>query len=254
MTIHSLAQPTNSGSYARYAIYWAPPPESPLAQLGNAWLGRNADGDDGTGALSPRSPVAGFMPEQLESLTAEPRRYALHATLKPPFALADGCEAETLCADLARFASGRAAFVMPRLRLQPIGRRFLALTPSAPCPALDVLAARCVTEFDPYRREPSPDEIVRRRAGGLDPVEEMNLQRWGYPYVLERFRFHVTLTGPLDATVLDRLQPPLAAQFAPATAQPVRIADIALFVEPGPGEPFRLARRFALRGQTGSSP
>jgi len=250
MTIHSLAQPTSSGGSVRYAIYWAPPADSPLARLGHAWLGRNAGGDDGSGALSPRPSITGFTFEQLESLTAEPRRYALHATLKPPFALADGREAESLCADLARFASRQAAFVMPRLQLKPIGRRFLALTPSTPCPALDALAARCVTEFDPYRRAPSPGELARRRAGGLDAVEEMNLLRWGYPYVLERFRFHVTLTGPLDTAVLDRLQPPLAVLFAPVTVEPVEIADIALFVELGSGESFRLAKRFALGGQT----
>jgi uncharacterized protein DUF1045 len=250
MTTHRLAGPAGPPpSPPRYAIYWAPPGHSPLARLGNAWLGCSGAPDARTDGLPPRPAVTGFTREQLESLTAEPRRYALHGTLKPPFALADGRDVESLCADLARFASSQPPFIMPRLRLKPIGRRFLALIPSAPCPPLDALASRCVMDFDPYRRAASASELSRRRAGGLDAVEESNLLRWGYPYLLDRFRFHVTLTGPLDGASLERLQPPLAALFAPVTVAPVPVEDIALFIEPAPGQPFTLAKRFALTGQ-----
>ena len=66
--------------------------------------------------------------------------------------------------------------------------------------------------------------------------------------MLDRFRFHVTLCGPLDETALDRLQPDLATLFAPATAAPTPITDVSLFLEPAPGEPFMLAARFPLTG------
>jgi hypothetical protein len=103
-----------------------------------------------------------------------------------------------------------------------------------------------VTNFDGFHRPAPPDELSRRRAAGLDAVEEANLLRWGYPYLLDRFRFHVTVTRPLGPVLLDRLQQPLAALFAPATAAPVPVADIALFLEPAHGEPLKLARRFPL--------
>jgi len=254
MTTHKFAETADSDPSARYAIYWAPPADSLLARLGNAWLGRDAEQDARADALPPRPSISDFTPAQLEALTAEPRRYALHATLKPPFTLAMGRDVAALCADLARVASSQAPFIMPPLRLARIGRRFLALIPSEPCPPLDALASRCVTAFDDFRRPAPPDELSRRRAAGLDATEEANLQRWGYPYVLDRFRFHVTLTGPLDPVLLDRLQQPLAALFAPATAEPIPIADIALFLEPTPGEPFRLARRFPLAGRVAESP
>jgi hypothetical protein len=203
--------------------------------------------------LPPRPSIPGFTLKQLNALTAEPRRYALHATLKAPFALASGCDVRALCAELAAFASSCEGFVMPPLRLAPIGRRFLALMPAEPCPPLDALAARCVTSFDHFRRPPAPDELSRRRAAGLDSVEEANLRRWGYPYVLDRFRFHVTLTGALDPASLERLRQPLAALFAPATREPMPITDIALFRESAPGRPFTLVARFPLAAKIGIS-
>ena len=246
MTALSPTEPSASGSSERYAIYWAPPRDSSLARLGPVWLGRDADPDMSTRTLLPRPAIAGFTSEQLDTVTAEPRRYALHATLKPPFALAAGRSLETLCDDLDRFAAKQTPFLLPPLQLEPIGHRFLALIPSASCPTLDGLARGCVIGFDSYRRAASPSELARRRVNGLDAVEEENLQRWGYPYVLDRFRFHVTLTGALDASTLDRLQAPLTMLFMPAMAESIRVADIALFSESAPGQPFELVKRFYL--------
>ncbi|MGH6883346.1 MAG: DUF1045 domain-containing protein, partial [Hypericibacter sp.] len=187
MTTHSPANSTDSNAPARYAIYWAPAKDSNLARLGRAWLGRDAD-PDGSEDLPPRPAIAGYSSDELQALTAEPRRYALHATLKPPFALANGRHVDELQRDLARFAARQPSLLMPRLQLAPIGRRFLALIPSTPCPALDSLAADCVTSFDSYRRPASATELSRRRATGLDDIEDAHLRRWGYPYVLDRFR------------------------------------------------------------------
>ena len=69
----------------RVAIYFAPPVDHPLSVAAAAWLGRDA----WTGARLERGRVEGFDPATLESLTAEPRRYGFHATMKPPFRLAD---------------------------------------------------------------------------------------------------------------------------------------------------------------------
>jgi putative phosphonate metabolism protein len=227
----------------RYALYWAPSRDAPLAALGSAWLGRDTEDR----AVSARPVLDGFDPARLAAITAEPRRYGLHATLKPPFALADDKDIAALRADLAAFAAATAPVLLPRLQLRRLDR-FLALIPSAPCPTLDDLAARCVTDFDCFRRLPPPAELARRRAAGLDPAEEAHLLRWGYPYVLDRFRFHVSLTGPLDPAEADRVTRPLAALFEPAISQPIPLADIALFTEPKAGAPFELIERFPLSG------
>jgi putative phosphonate metabolism protein len=248
MTTHRPRISADSAPAPRYAIYWAPPKDSVLAQLGSAWLGRCADPEAAADELPPRPAIAGYTADQLQALTAEPRRYALHATLKPPFALSQGRHVDELREDLARFAARQPTFTMPRLRLAPVGRRFLALIPSASCPPLDALAAACVTGFDSYRRPATATELSRRRAAGLAGIEDAHLRRWGYPYVLNRFRFHVTLSGPLHQAALGRLQAALAILFAPAAAAPTPITDIALFVEPAPDEPFMLAARFPLAG------
>src|SRR5215468_4077744 len=187
----------------RYALYWAPDAGSALATLGAAWLGRDVEAR----AVPARPALDGFDLFRLEVLTAEPRRYGLHATLKPPFALAVGADIAALRATLAAFATGTSAVDLPVLALRHLGR-FLALVPSRPCPPVNDLAARCMVEFDRFRHPPPPAELARRRSAGLDAVEEAYLARWGYPYVLDRFRFHVTLTGPLDAAEAARLMPP----------------------------------------------
>lgn len=228
----------------RYAIYWAPPASSALAAIGEAWLGRSAAG----GRTIERPALAGFSRDEIDALTAEPRRYGLHATLKAPFRLAEGHGAEEIEAALARFARQTPQVLAPPLRLLRIGR-FLALAPEAAAPGLDALAASCVERFDDFRAPADAAELVGRRAARLSPAQEANLLRWGYPYVMEEFRFHVSLTGPVEDAVAARLEPPLAALFAPATAAPLEIREIALFVEPTPGAPFLPARRFALRPQ-----
>jgi putative phosphonate metabolism protein len=227
----------------RYALYWAPPPDHPLAALGAAWLGRDAAG----GVPAPRSVLPGLDPALLAGITAAPRRYGLHATLKPPFALAEGLDAAMLCDAVARLAAGAPAVAMPPLRVDRLGS-FLALVPSRPCPGLDALAFACVTELDRFRRPPEAAELARRRAAVLDPAEEANLRRWGYPYVLDCFRFHVSLTGPLEPGLGSRLWPILEMLFAPALAVPLALDAVCLFVEPAPGAPLAVARRFALSG------
>ena len=225
----------------RYAIYWAPPQGSALAAIGEAWLGRSAEGD-----RAPERPtLPGFNAAEIETATAEPRRYGLHATLKPPFRLAAGKSAAELEAALDAFARRTEAVSAPALRMKRIGR-FLALVPSGPSPALAALAEACVTAFDGFRAPPEAAELARRRAAGLTPSQGEHLARWGYPYVMEDFRFHVSVTGAVERSLADRLEPALGRLFAPVMEDALAIADLALFIEPAPGAPFQLARRVPL--------
>lgn len=227
----------------RYAIYWAPQAGSALAELGEAWLGRSTE----AATVAARPAVAGFSATALDAITAEPRRYGLHATLKPPFRLAAGWRAEGLAKALAGFAHGLAPASAPPLRLKRIGG-FLALVPGGPAPLLQSLAAACVAHFDGFRAPPEAQEIARRERAGLTAAQRENLRRWGYPYVMAEFRFHVTLTGPLEPETAARLEPPLAALFAPAMAAGLDIHELALFREPAPGAPFELVQRAAMAG------
>ena len=234
-----------TGDFFRYAIYWAPREGSALATLGAAWLGREARSDR---ALK-RFAIKDFEDADLTAITSEPCRYGLHATLKPPFVLAKDRTLPQFEAELRAFAARTAPVIASNLRVSRIGH-FLALTLSARAPEIDALANACVRQFDVYRAPPTAQELRRRRRAGLTAAQDENLQRWGYPYVMDEFRFHVSLTGPVERSVADRLLPELTRLFAPVAEQPLELRDIALFAEPAPGLPFRLLRRCALEGAT----
>ncbi len=103
--------------------------------------------------------------------------------------------------------------------------------------------------FDAFRAPPTAAELARRRAGGLDAEQSALLDRWGYPHVFERFRFHMTLTGMLDgvpdATVRNVAAAATAAVDALANA-PLVCDAVCLFVQRAPAARFVLMDRFAL--------
>ena len=237
-------------SQTRYAVYFAPAQGSDLEHVCSAILGRDAR----TGNILKQVDLPGIEPSRLAELTASPRHYGLHGTLKPPFFLADGTsEAEVLEAT-ALLASSIKAFELPPLRLAAIGS-FLALTPSGPCPELENLARTCVTELDRFRRPPSSGELARRRAGGLTPNQDRLLEQWGYPYVFGEFRFHLTLTGSIpDPEERHRIYSSLAPLLEPFAHQPLPAAAISVFLQPHPDEPFTLLRDFPLARSAQDSP
>jgi putative phosphonate metabolism protein len=218
----------------RYAIYFVPSADDRLWQAGNLWLGRDPE----SGAV--------FAQNAEDALaTAEPRRYGFHATLKPPFTLASDRDPAGLEAALADFACERVPFEASGLKVSRLGR-FVALVPNDPTPELHILADACVRSFEPFRAPLSDAEIARRRPADLTPRQADYLLRWGYPYVFEEFRFHMTLTGSLDPVAAQSYENRLEALFAPILSPRIRIREIALFVEPAAGEAFRLMRRFLL--------
>jgi putative phosphonate metabolism protein len=209
--------------------------------LGERWLGRDA----ATGIALQQPTLSGFSDAEVALITSEPRRYSLHATLKPPFHLASSCDLADLEMHLASFAKTQPRFRAPPLRVTRLAD-FLALTLQAPCPALHALAAKCVETFDCFRSAPEGEELARRRRCGLTPRQQENLCRWGYPYVMDEFRFHVSLTGAIDRHTANRLLPILAEYFAVLASAPLEISEVALFVEPRPRAPLRIIRRYSL--------
>tara|TARA_B100000513_G_scaffold61772_1_gene24140 strand:+ start:156 stop:875 length:720 start_codon:yes stop_codon:yes gene_type:complete len=228
----------------RYGIYFTPDPKSSLWRLGCHWLGRDPARPQG-GLLPPPPDIAlaGLSEDIWFAATAEARRYGFHATLKPPFALAEGRDLADLDGALARFAAGRRPFVVPPLAVRSLDG-FLALCPADESSELDDLAATCVRVFDAFRRPPSAAELLRRRARDLTPRQDAHLETWGYPYVMEDFRFHMTLTDRLDDDIALRFQAVLDAIFKPVASSPLTVGGVALFREAEPGAPFELLRRY----------
>lgn len=232
----------------RYAIYYAPAPESALGRFGRSWLGYDVE----TGTPVAQPSVAGIAAQRLAEITTEPRRYGFHATLKPPFSLAPGRTGTGLATALAAFAARQEAVLAPPLALAAIAG-FWALVPSLSCPPLARLAAACVQHFDLFRAPPTEEELVRRRRAGLSAVQEALLARWGYPYVMDEFRFHLTLTERLAADEASRIGAILAERVAPLCRAKLPIDALALFHQPGYGESFRLVCRYRLAGIAGDT-
>lgn len=225
--------------YTRFAIYYVPPRGAAWAAACAEWLGRDMETD--APLTQPR-----FEGLDLPRLTEAPRRYGLHATLKPPFRLAGGAQAGDLEDAVALLARRLAPVRVKGLRIDRLGR-FLALRPDGDNSTLVALAAACVEAPDRFRAPPSGTELARRRAARLTPSQEANLRRWGYPYVMDDFRFHVTLTGRAEPETLTRAEQALKSRIGPLLPRPFEIDEIALAGETDDG-PFRLIRRFALAG------
>ncbi|MGI3168484.1 DUF1045 domain-containing protein [Pseudooceanicola sp. C21-150M6] len=208
--------------YGRVALYFVPEP-GPLADFGSSWLGW----DIATGQPCPH-PDSADLPVPVETLTRVPRKYGMHGTLKPPFRLAPGYRAEDVEETARLICASIAPVPLGRLRPARIGK-FLALVPEGPTPELAALAEQLVRGLDQFRAPPSPEELARRRKQRLSPRQEELLMQWGYPYVMEEFRFHCTLTGPLDAEIAGPVLDWIDSRIASIVIQPV-IARYVSFV------------------------
>lgn len=235
-------------SRPRYAVYYAPPADSPLWRLASAWLGRDAC----TGAALARPPTPALADLDLGQITADPRGYGFHATLKAPFELADGVSE----ADLAHFTEAFAAAQTPfEAVIAPAALgRFLAFTLAAPCGSLQALHEACVEAFEPYRAPLSAHDLARRRKAPLTPAQDARLLRFGYPYVFEDFRFHMTLTGQIaDEALRARVLESLTGLFAEVSG-PHLFDGVAIFRQADRAAPFEVLVRAAFRAEVPVSP
>ena len=210
----------------RAAVFFTPAPDSELARLAAAWLGRDAFGGH----------VARFEHPDRAALVAEPARYGFHATLRAPFELADGVDLDAVARRLTLFCAERPAPVIHRLILAQLDA-FLALVPSDTEPNLAELEADVLTAFEPLRAPLDAAGIAKRRPDRLSQRQAEHLHSWGYPYVLDKFRFHMTLTGPLPEGA-DDVRRELNEHFADVLGRPLPLDGLALFVESTPGASF----------------
>ncbi|WP_114972953.1 DUF1045 domain-containing protein [Rhodoferax ferrireducens] len=220
---------------SRYAIYFAPEPGSPWWEFGARWLGRDEcrDVNKVQHALDQIGPV------ELREITAQPRRYGFHATLKAPFSLNGSHTADDLIARLQALAATLKPLLLGPMQAAMLGD-FVALVPAVASHDLMALAAVCVATLDDLRAPLSEADLARRRIAELDAREQELLHLYGYPHVLERFRFHLTLSGPVTRPTAQRV---LQAAIDPVArlneTTPLVLDRLCLFVEPAPGQPFK---------------
>lgn len=171
------------------------------------------------------------------ALVGDARRYGFHATLKAPFRLAPGERVEELIGDLDTWCATQTAFPMPPLGVARLDD-FVALVPEEADTRLNTIAAECMLRFERWRAPPSPDELARRLKKPLSERQRQLLERWGYPHVLDQFRFHLSLTGGLGGAPAPFFEPP---------QEPMVFDGVSLCWEPAPGAHFRPLYRAPFR-------
>jgi len=227
--------------FPRYAIYFAAGRDSRLSRFGAELLGYDAyTGDE----LSFPKDALHVAPDWRD-VSSDPRKYGFHGTLKAPMALAaDKTEAELMAA-CAAFAGKERPVPVIRPIVDAISG-FIAVIPAEPVDALHQLAADCVRDFDAFRAPLSAEDRARRKPEKLSERQRDYLDRWGYPYVMEEFRFHMTLTGRLDAERRGPILEMLRARFAALKLDALEIDRITLFKQDDAKARFRIIGEWAL--------
>jgi putative phosphonate metabolism protein len=227
-------------NHPRYAIYFAPESGSVLDRFGAELIGYDA-----YRGVDVPFPSDVKLPGEWREMTADPRKYGFHATLKPPMALAPGKSEDELMAACAAFAGAPRAIPVIKPVVDVISG-FVALVPAAASADLERLAADCVSKFEPFRAALTEQDRARRNPVRLTARQNDYLERWGYPYVFEEFRFHMTLTGRLDAgraPVIEMLR----ERFRASGVCDLAVDRIALFRQDGPDRRFRVIGDWPLQ-------
>lgn len=235
--LKSLAGSKGVSDEARYAIYYTPPAGHALTRHVSDWLGRNAF----QGAGKASAVGAG-----VDAVISEPRRYGFHATLKAPFRLAGGCTSGELEEALRQFSKKTWPCPIGPLRID-IVRGFLALVPRSETPRLQAFASSIVEAFDRFRAPLNAEELHHRLDDPLDDEEASHLVRWGYPYVFDRFKFHLTLTNKIEAPHSNDVALELRRRLGALLDEDYRMDRLTLFEQSAPGLDFVVRREFDIR-------
>ena len=226
----------------RYAIYYVPESGSVLDHFGAHLLGYDAYSGKELPFPDDITPV---VPDWRE-LTQDPRKYGFHATLKAPISLATGKTEAELLAACASFAETSRPIPVFRPVVNAISD-FIAVVPAERSTQLEDFAADCVREFDSFRASLTTEDRARRNPSKLTPRQCDYLDRWGHPYVMEEFRFHMTLTGRLPTKRRAAIVAMLRARFTALEMASLAIDRIALFRQDGASARFKIIGHWPLR-------
>jgi hypothetical protein len=177
----------------RYGIYYVPLRGTKLAEFGAAVLGYDLD----RGQARPRLALPGVSEDRLVQATRRAARYGFHATLKAPFRLAAGLSRVDVLKAAADIADTCRPAIISGLELAMLGT-FVAFRPQGSCADVDMIAESFVRGLDHLRATEERDD-AKWPPDRLSAREEELRRAWGYPYVLDQYRFHMTVTDVLES-------------------------------------------------------
>lgn len=228
--------------YPRYAIYFVPSADSALYRFGAGLIGYDAY----SGLPLPFADGIEAEVEGWKQLTADPRKYGFHATLKAPISLAPGKTESELAAAMREFAQTPRVLPVIAPTVRNIGS-FIAVVPDGPSPELQKFAEDCVVTFDDFRAPLTATDRERRNMSALTERQVAHLDRWGYPYVFEEFRFHMTLAGSLPAERRATVTNILRNHFDAMEIRSVSIDRLALFRQNDANSGFTIISHWPLQ-------
>ena len=219
-------------NFSRYAIYYIP--DLPLFQIGSDWLGWNSL----TGQES-------LLSADHHRITDRPRKYGFHATVKPPFSLVSHSSQGELQDAFHAFCEHVSPATGGTLKISRLGR-FLAMIQDVQTNEVTELAASTVSYFDKFRAPLTDKDIEKRRRRRLTPQQDALMLRWGYPYVMQEFKFHMTLTDPLAHDTIDDIERRANSMFHDFLDQSLNISSLALLGEQEGSGRFHVIERLSL--------
>lgn len=223
----------------RYAIYYTLPKENELYQKVSSWLGHDVYG-------TKEKQNSFEFPEALVPFRQYNNKasvYGFHATLKAPFRLAEGLSRHQLEYSLEKFCTLRKPFECGKMSIVEIGN-FLAFSHQSYCQKMELLAQDCVKTFEDFRAPLNNAEIARRKPESLTKKQKQLLNLWGYPYVMEEFKFHMTLTNKIYDGNLQACHAALNDYFSPYLSQSFVVDRVYLYHQPSPTEKFYIINSF----------
>ena len=190
--------------YSRYAIYYAPPKESSLEEFGRYWFGWDPLNAKLINNKQRINYLNGFGIKNLKNIDKNvliAKKYGFHGTLIPPFKLNKNYSTNTLFKKTEEIAKKLKKFKFYKFKLKKINN-FYAFVQNKKNNNINKLSNRLVRELFKFRSPLTKKEIDRRNPSKLSKLQLNILYKWGYPYLMSEFNFHMTLASEVTGNKL----------------------------------------------------
>ena len=231
-------------NYKRYAIYYVPSENSELDLFGKCWLGW----DPYKGVETTKSDLSKLPSfKKFSSLVLTPKQYGFHGTIKAPFKLKNEYTYNDLENKVREISKQIHSFYFDQLIIKKLGN-FIGLIPTNNL-KVNAVSNKFVEELDYLRDELSESEIKKRKPHKLTSNQKQMLFKWGYPYVFDEFKFHLTLTSKLNVVEIDDVLRSLQNILKQVNLNKISFNNICIFGQKS-DEKFYFVQRFNFNNLT----
>ena len=234
-------------NYKRVAIYFLPKKNSSLENFGKNLLGRDINKKKKI-SLTRRQKYfinRGFTYfDELKDYCEQPAKYGFHATLKAPFRLKRNVKTKNFYDVISHIAAQHSRFKIKGLKIV-YSKKFTFITSRKPNKLLINLENDLVKHLDTFRAELNKTEIKKRIPDSLTFKQNKYLKEWGYPFVFDQFKFHMTLMNQNNNKLSNKQKLELEKLIYKTSNNVIEFNEISLLGENKNGY-FEEIKRFKL--------